>query len=366
MIIVAGYLLVGSLFALTTPAWQNPDEPAHYNNIAEIATGGGLPVLRHGDYDEAYMNELKALRFPPSHSIDAIRYEAYQPPLYYVAAAPVYLLGEGSLLTLRLLSVGLGAFVIILLYLCVELIFPTKPLLPVGAAAFAAFLPMQVAMSAAVNNDGLAQLLLLAAMLSLLRWMRQRFYRRVLPSLGWPMLLVLGLLLGLGMLTKIYAYLVLALCAGLVGLTVWLHTDERFWARADRPSGRTTGRTHAEGALVSMLRPHERNLSAWLAVARRTGKLRVLGSTTLESAFVAAGALDAFIDPGSDTHRLVDLAAAVVLLEAAGGAVVDALGRPIEFDIDLTRRWSGIAAATPALAAELADLVAETLEPVAG
>ena len=150
------------------------------------------------------------------------------------------------------------------------------------------------------------------------------------------------------------------------GLTVWLHTDERFWARADRPSGRTTGRTRAEGALVSMLRPHERNLSAWLAVARRTGKLRVLGSTTLESAFVAAGALDAFIDPGSDTHRLVDLAAAVVLLEAAGGAVVDALGRPIEFDIDLTRRWSGIAAATPALAAELADLVAETLEPAAG
>jgi 4-amino-4-deoxy-L-arabinose transferase-like glycosyltransferase len=222
MIIVAGYLLAGSLFAFTTPAWQNPDEPAHYNNIAEIATGGGLPVLKHGDYDEAYMNELKALRFPPSHSIAAIRYEAYQPPLYYVAAAPVYLLGQGSLLTLRLFSVGLGAFVIILLYLCVELIFPTKPLLPVGAAAFAAFLPMQVAMSAAVNNDGLAQLLLLAAMLSLLRWMRQRFYRRTLEGIGWPMLLVLGLLLGLGMLTKIYAYLALALCVGLVGLTVWL------------------------------------------------------------------------------------------------------------------------------------------------
>jgi hypothetical protein len=27
--------LAGSLFAANTPAWQNPDEPAHYNNIAD-------------------------------------------------------------------------------------------------------------------------------------------------------------------------------------------------------------------------------------------------------------------------------------------------------------------------------------------
>jgi myo-inositol-1(or 4)-monophosphatase len=46
-----------------------------------------------------------------------------------------------------------------------------------------------------------------------------------------------------------------------------------------------------------------------------------------------------------------------VLVEASGGAVIDAYGRPIEFDTDLTRRWSGIAAATPELAAELAQLI---------
>ena len=226
MLIVTAYLIVGSLFAVTTPGWQNPDEPAHYNNIATIAAGGGLPVLHHGDYDQGYMNLLISAGFPADLPIDRVRYEAYQPPLYYMAAVPAYLLGQGSLLTLRIFSVSLGAFVIILLYLCAELVFPNKPLLSVGAAAFAAFLPMQVSMSAAVNNDGLAQLLLLAAMLILLRWMRRRFYAPLAAPNerrgDWPVLLVLGLLLGLGMLTKIYAYMALPLCAGMVGLTVWL------------------------------------------------------------------------------------------------------------------------------------------------
>jgi len=156
---VAGYLLAGSLFAIKTPAWQNPDEPAHYNNIATIARGEGLPALHSGDYDQEYQALLVASGFPPDLPIAPLRYEAYQPPLYYLAAAPVYWLSGGSLLTLRLFSVAIGAFVIILLYLCAELVFTNKPLLTVGAAAFAAFLPMQVAMSAAVNNDGLAQLL---------------------------------------------------------------------------------------------------------------------------------------------------------------------------------------------------------------
>lgn len=236
MLIVAAYLVAGTVFAAATPAWQNPDEPAHYNNIAYIAGGQGLPVLQYGDYDQAYMEQIVALRFPAEMPIDPIRYEAYQPPLYYIAAVPAYLIGQGSLLTLRLLSIGIGAFTIILLYLCVELVFPNKQLLSVGAAAFAAFLPMQVAMSAAVNNDSLAQLLLLAAMLILLRWMRQRFYAPMHPAevVNWPMLLVLGLLLGLGMLTKIYAYMVLVLCAGMVGLTVWLQPGEHRYAPTRR------------------------------------------------------------------------------------------------------------------------------------
>ena len=140
LLIVTAYLAAGSLFAFKTPAWQNPDEPAHYNNIATIAAGEGLPVLQHGDYDQTYLAQLIGAGFPPNRSVAPLRYEAYQPPLYYLAAAPVFWLSQGSLLALRLFGVGLGAFVIILLYLCAELVFGNKPLLTVGAAAFAAFL----------------------------------------------------------------------------------------------------------------------------------------------------------------------------------------------------------------------------------
>ena len=62
--------------------------------------------------------------------------------------------------------------------------------------------------------------------------------------------------------------------------------------------------------------------------------------------------------PASDTHRLVDLAAAVVMVTAAGGKVCDVHGRAVEFDTDLTRRWSGVIGATPQLADELAEVLA--------
>src|SRR3989337_693811 len=89
------YLLLGYLYAVNTPAWQVPDEPAHYNYIRDVARTGRLPVLRMGDYDQAYLERLKSNRFPPDLPIDSVRYESYQPPLYYLLATPVFLLFAG-------------------------------------------------------------------------------------------------------------------------------------------------------------------------------------------------------------------------------------------------------------------------------
>jgi myo-inositol-1(or 4)-monophosphatase len=146
-------------------------------------------------------------------------------------------------------------------------------------------------------------------------------------------------------------------------LTVWLDTGRSWSARYDRPAAfRTSGRRGLRGAAVSLLRPHTGDpvaSAAWWSVASAAARVRILSSTCLEAALVAEGATDAFADARSDTHRLVDLAAAVVLVGSAGGAVRDALGRPVEFDTDLTRRWSGVVAATP----ELADEVCAALRP---
>jgi myo-inositol-1(or 4)-monophosphatase len=141
-------------------------------------------------------------------------------------------------------------------------------------------------------------------------------------------------------------------------LIVWLDTGRSWWARRGEPGPlRTSGRTRLRGAAVSLLRPRPDlpdAARAWWAVAERAARIRILSSSCLEAALVAEGSIDAFADAASDTHRLVDLAASVVLVEAAGGAVVDVQGRPIELDTDQTRRWSGVVAATPELADELA------------
>ena len=166
------YAALGILFAVKTPPWQNPDEPAHYNYIAHVATEGRLPVLRMGDYDEAYLERLKAEKFPPDLSIEPVRYESHQPPLYYLLAVPFYWMGQGGLLALRLFSVVLGGGVVLLVFLCARAAVAGAPHIALGAAGFAAFLPMHAALMASVNNDVLAELLIAGAVLALLRWQR--------------------------------------------------------------------------------------------------------------------------------------------------------------------------------------------------
>ncbi|MEV6118674.1 hypothetical protein AB0L59_40970 [Streptomyces sp. NPDC052109] len=49
----------------------------------------------------------------------------------------------------------------------------------------------------------------------------------------------------------------------------------------------------------------------------------------------------------------------MVTVPAAGGAVIDVCGRPLEIAPDLTRRWSGVVAVALRLAEELAATIAE-------
>ncbi len=218
--ILLGYLLVASSFALQTPAWQAPDEPAQYSYIAQIAATGALPVLQADDYNQWWLEYMVQERFPRKFNPSMFSYEDYQPPLYYMLATPVHWLTGGSLAALRLFNVFLGAVTLALIYLALHTVFPTKPLIALGATAFAAFLPMRAALAGAVTNDGLAELLLAAAILVLLRWMAGQYYSPARPAGDdQTRLLVLGLLIGLGMLTKIYAYSLLPI-AGLVVILV--------------------------------------------------------------------------------------------------------------------------------------------------
>jgi myo-inositol-1(or 4)-monophosphatase len=141
-------------------------------------------------------------------------------------------------------------------------------------------------------------------------------------------------------------------------LTCWFETGRCWHAVAGTPAPyRTSGRRTLDGAAVSLLRPHPRSADAWWRVTRRAERVRILSTSCLEAALVAEGSTDAFADPGSDTHRIMDLAAAMVMMPAAGGVVIDAFDRPLEIDSDLTRRWSGVVAATHELAHEIAATI---------
>lgn len=172
LVIVLLYVVLGSLYAVYTPDWQAPDEPAHYNYIRTLAEDHRFPILKPGDYPGAFLEEIKAARFAPELSIEPIRYEFHQPPLYYLLAMPVYGLFDGALLPLRLLSLLFGALLLPVVYETVRLLIPAHPGIALGTTAFVAFLPMHVAMSAAVNNDSLADLLLAVGVLYCVRYVR--------------------------------------------------------------------------------------------------------------------------------------------------------------------------------------------------
>jgi hypothetical protein len=204
LLILAIYLAVGALYAIYIPPWQVPDEPAHYNYIAQVAQEGCCPVIAPGDYDQAYLGQLTSSGFPEGADLSAIEYEDWQPPAYYLAALPVFALSDGSLLALRLFSVALGAIVVALAYLTVLRLLPDHRAIAIGAALFVGFVPQHIAMMAGVNNDSFSELILGLTLLVLVAY---------LGGIRRPHAAMLGVLVGAAFLTKISAYYAAVLVA---------------------------------------------------------------------------------------------------------------------------------------------------------
>ena len=226
LLILALYLALAAGYALLTPLWQAPDEPAHFNNVAYIAQKGHLPVLQPGDYDQAYLEKLKAEHFPPELSIASVRYERHQPPLYYLLMTPVLAALRDAALAaqvraLRLVNAFIGALTILFIWLGARRFFEERPRAALLAVGFVAFLPMHIAMTASINNDAMAELLIAAVMFRLLGALRSQ---GAAPA-QWAFT---GLLVGLGLLTKFQAYILIPL-VGMVWL--WLIWQD---ARAQR------------------------------------------------------------------------------------------------------------------------------------
>jgi hypothetical protein len=207
--VLALYLTLGGLFAVLTPAWQTPDEPAHYNYVRQLVVERRIPVIESQDWTAGLVPISPTATDVPTAQMT---YEDHQPPLFYLISVPVFMIWNGDLIALRLFALLVGALGVVCAYATVQAIFPARPVLAALSAGLFALLPQHLALMASYNNDALAE-----AMIGLTLLMAVRLVVGRDALTPWRVA-ILGGAVGLSLLTKAQAYLALPLA--LTG--VWL------------------------------------------------------------------------------------------------------------------------------------------------
>ena len=125
---------------------------------------------------------------------------SYHPPLYYAALTPVQRPLESASILVRVLAcrwftVLLGVGTVFLAYLAGLLLWPGKPRLALLLGILVSFQPMLTFCAARVGNDALEIMLFSSCLVMALRVAKS--------GLTWGLSLILGVTVGLGLLTKI-------------------------------------------------------------------------------------------------------------------------------------------------------------------
>ena len=230
--ILIAYLAIATLYAVLVPAWEAPDEPAHYNYIRQLADFT-FPVMTNDDYNQDYQSEVISKDFDPTYSVEPFSYEDYQPPLYYLIQTPVYWLTNGSLTHMRLSGVMLGGITLTFAWLIFNQLATLagwRQTIPFLATAFFAFLPQHIAIQASVNNDSLMELLVAAGLWLLIKtvpsWQLSSSTEKGItlwPNEGSARWLVI--VMSLALLTKVTAYLLILVVGIAILIVFW-----RDWA----------------------------------------------------------------------------------------------------------------------------------------
>jgi len=231
--VIGLYLMLATAYGIANPIFEAPDEHSHYFAVQYVAETGRLPTVTE----------------PPDRWLGQ---EAAQPPLYYLLGSllvspvdtsgareavwvnPFVRLGDaeapgnlnffvhgaqeawpwdGYALAahlLRFLSSLLGAGTLLFVYGSGRLLWPAYPQRALLATAVTAFLPQFIFVHSTVTNDTLIIFLSAAALWQLLRlWQEPVTFQR---------LVLLGLTMGLAILSKTAGLLLLPFA---VGVLLW-------------------------------------------------------------------------------------------------------------------------------------------------
>ncbi len=241
-IIFIAFIILSIIYSIATPPFEAGDESRHYSVVKYMADSGRLIVQN--------VPETAELQHHWSH-------EGNQPPLYYALAAGLtFWIDDGewddvfwynphtsigdplrpdnknitihppdtlwpwrnhilAAYLIRLLSIVMASITIIAAYHIALSLFRGNRLLAAGAMAITAFNPMFIFISASINNDNAVIMFITLAL-----WVMVRALDEPLSDKStFRLPIVLGILIGLGALSKLYAFGVLPL-AGL--LFIWL------------------------------------------------------------------------------------------------------------------------------------------------
>lgn len=253
-LILTAFLALGVTYALVTPVFEASDELWHYPMVRHLADGNPLPVQ-------------------DPQNVGPWKQEASQPPLYYYLAAaltfwidtsdveqvlwlnphvdngvitpdgntnlvvhdPAAFPWQGTLLAVRLIrlaSVLMGAATVYLTYRIAGEVVPGRPEIALGAAAVNAFTPMFLFISGAVNNDNLVIPLASLALLLMIHLARrgEATGKPGRPAKTTPRpvaSLLLGVVIGLAILTKESALALLPLAWGVCVVQQAQQSDSR-------------------------------------------------------------------------------------------------------------------------------------------
>jgi hypothetical protein len=229
----AAYIGLATLLALAVPLFVPADETAHVDYAYQVGHGH-LPLAGSPLHAE----------FPTLGQRSGTQYVAYHPPLYYALIAPLVRFGSGSthprlwLLGARAVGILLTVITIVLVAVLARRVFAhwdsaRRSQLAVLAAGLVGAVPSMVVATAAIQNDALELVLVVAAGVCLAGIVRNGLSSRRVVALG--------LICGLGMLSRVTFVQVLLTAIATVGLLLVL----RRGAEADPPLRQHIGRAAA-------------------------------------------------------------------------------------------------------------------------
>ena len=251
-LIIALFLLLGFAYSAINPLHEATDELRHYRFVQHLiqrrslpvqGEAGGLACTVQGHHPPLYYAAAALATF----WIDTGRDVCYQPPVnpfwayrYWEVGADnknQYLHGpdeafpwRGEALAAhlaRVVNLLFGALTVWLAWATARVIWPDRPALAAGAAAFVAFNPMFLYMAAAINNDVVAAAAGAAVVYACVRLLRDE------RGLSWRWGVALGVLYGLALMSKFNLAAILVVIEAAVTWVAWRRGQWRQWLVAN-------------------------------------------------------------------------------------------------------------------------------------